>query len=180
MLLKVICKTGLVINNTVERIHLIVKESRATLETRKREVNCVSFSRGQIWKVLLPSQIIYLQISKQKTGGNYRLSLLFTTFLQPQPALTVLHLKLICVGRSQRDGQPTGTSLSELLIPQPPTGMDPGQGTHRIYLERIIVQKMGNNDGRRGGRRRKLWKYIFTIQNAIEIPVLIKNSNRRC
>lgn len=125
-----IFKAGLVINNIVEKIHVIVKESRATLEIRKREVNCgflfifYFFSRGQIWKVLLPSHIIYLQISKQKTGGgNYSLSVLFTTFFQPEPALTVLHLKLISVGRSQRAGQPAGTLLPQLLMPQSPTGM---------------------------------------------------------
>lgn len=153
-------------------MHVIVKESIITLEIKKREVNCVSSSKGQIWRVLLPRQVICLQISKQKTWGNYRLSLLFTTSLWPEPVLTLLHLKLICVGRFQRDGQPIGTLLPELLMPQPLMGMDAGQVAHSIYLKELLCRRWGAVGGWRG----KLRKYILKTQNAIEIPVLIKNS----
>lgn len=58
------------------------------------------------------------------------------------------------MGRSQREGQPTGTLLPEPPMPQPLTGMASGQVTHSIDHERIIVQKMGSNEGGRVGEGR--------------------------
>lgn len=138
-------------------MRVIIKESMATLEIKKkREVNCFSLQGTDLEPLLLLSQITYLQISKQKTQGNYRLSLLFTTSFQWEAVLAGLHLKLICVGWTQRDGQAAGTLLPDQRMPQPLIGMWPWSSNPRHLPE----GSDGSEDGGRWERSREEEKIV--------------------
>lgn len=78
-------------------------ESTATLEVRKRK-STGFFLKGT--GLRSPTNISNNLLANSKTKDTRKLQAVtfICNFPQPEPILTLLHLKLICVGSFQRDG----------------------------------------------------------------------------
>lgn len=156
-------------------MHVIVKESTATLEVRKKGSQLGFFLKGT--GLRSPTNISNNLLANSKTKDTRKLqAVTFIYNFPPTRARTYTATSETNLCGKLSEGWPTNwhyrqVSWCHSLV------CNPGWVTPSMYLKELLCRRWGAV-GREGERRTKLWKYILKIQSTIEIPVLIKNSNR--